>query len=139
VRVLIADDDDVFVQLLRELIDRRDEIVGVAKTGAEAIAEAERLHPDVVLMDLDMPVLEGDDATRRIVAVQPETKVVIVSGSDFEAHAGVWLSGAVAHVPKADVADHLPNVLDSLRGQTSAGTGSSASSGSTPPCPSARP
>src|SRR5437870_2998802 len=85
VRVLIADDDDAFVQLLRELIDRRDEIVGVATTGAEAIVEAERLRPDLVLMDLDMPVLEGDDATRQIVSAHPETKVVIVSGSDFEA------------------------------------------------------
>ena len=114
-RVLIADDDDAFVQLLRELIDRRDEVVGVATTGAQAIVETERLHPDLVLMDLDMPVLEGDDATRRIVATRPETKVVIVSGSDFEAHVGMWLSGAVAHVPKADVADHLPKVLDALR------------------------
>jgi len=115
-RILVADDDDSFVELLRELVGGRGKIVGVAATGAEAIAEARRLHPDVVLMDLDMPVLEGDEATRQIVAANPLTKVVMVSGADVEAHSlDVWMSGAVAHIPKPDVAESLPKVLESLR------------------------
>jgi CheY-like chemotaxis protein len=115
-RILVAEDDDSFVELLHELVGGRGEIVGVAATGAEAIAAAGRLHPDVVLMDLDMPVLEGDEATRQIVRADPHTKVVMVSGADVGAHSlDIWTSGAVAYIPKPDVAEQLPKVLELLR------------------------
>jgi len=113
-RILVADDDDGFVALLHELVRGRGKVIGVAANGVEAIDEAKRLHPDVVLMDLDMPLLGGDDATRQILVSEPLTKVVIVSG-DIEAdRMEVWSSGAVAHIPKDDIAKQLPRVLDEL-------------------------
>ncbi len=113
-RILVADDDDGFVALLHELVRGHGKVIGVAANGVEAIDAAKRLHPDVVLMDLDMPLLGGDDATRQILVSEPLTKVVIVSGDVEADRMEVWTSGAVAHIPKDDIAKQLPRVLDEL-------------------------
>jgi len=80
-RVLIADDQRVVregLALVVALLDGVD-VVGAVSDGAQAVELAERLRPDVVLMDLHMPVLDGIHATRRIRADQPETQVLILS------------------------------------------------------------
>jgi DNA-binding NarL/FixJ family response regulator len=80
-RVLIADDDDLMRAGLVELltVDPEIEIVGQAATGREAIAQARRLAPDVVLMDVRMPDLDGITATRDLIDTAPETKVLILT------------------------------------------------------------
>jgi DNA-binding NarL/FixJ family response regulator len=80
-RVLIADDDDLMRAGLAELLagDPAIEIVGQASTGREAVERARRLDPDVVLMDVRMPDLDGIEATRELTRAAPHVKVLIVT------------------------------------------------------------
>ena len=82
-RILIADDHTLFRDSLRSLLEAHDvEVVGEAENGEQAIQLAWQLKPDVVLMDLSMPVLDGMEATKRLAAELPEVKVVILTASD---------------------------------------------------------
>lgn len=80
-RVLIADDDDLMRAGLAELLagDPGIEIVGEASTGREAVERARRLAPDVVLMDVRMPDLDGIAATRELASAAPDTRVLILT------------------------------------------------------------
>lgn len=82
IRVLLVDDHAVIRQALRMLLEAQPELEVVAdvENGREAIQAVERLRPDVVLMDIVMPGLNGLDATRQIRKVSPATKVVVLSG-----------------------------------------------------------
>jgi DNA-binding NarL/FixJ family response regulator len=79
--VLIVDDDDLMRAGLIELLtaDREIEIVGQASTGREAVERARRLAPDVVLMDVRMPELDGIGATRELSRPAPAAKVLILT------------------------------------------------------------
>jgi DNA-binding NarL/FixJ family response regulator len=79
--VLIADDQALVRVGLRKILENEPEttVVGEAADGEDAVAAAGRLRPDVVLMDIRMPVLDGIEATRRIVRAQPETRVLILT------------------------------------------------------------
>ena len=81
IRVLLADDHAVVRQGLRTFLDLQDEIevVGEAGDGAEAVAAVERLEPDIVLMDLVMPEVDGIDAIRRIREQRPQTRVLALT------------------------------------------------------------
>lgn len=86
-RVLIADDHPLFRDGLRSLLEARGiEVVAEARNGQEAVEQAHRLEPDIVLMDLNMPELGGLDATRLISAEQPEVKVVVLTASEDDAN-----------------------------------------------------
>jgi DNA-binding NarL/FixJ family response regulator len=87
VRVLLVDDFQLVREGLRMALETVDgvEIVGEAGDGAQGVAEAERLRPDVVLMDVRMPELDGIEATRRIVALDgPPVRVLLLSTFDLE-------------------------------------------------------
>jgi DNA-binding NarL/FixJ family response regulator len=79
--VLIADDQALVRVGLRKILEAEPEtsVVGEAGDGEDAVAETRRLRPDLVLMDIRMPVLDGIEATRRIVAAQPGTRVLILT------------------------------------------------------------
>jgi len=79
--VLIADDQALVRVGLRKILEAEPEttVVGEAEDGEEAVAAARRLRPDVVLMDIRMPVLDGIEATRRIVRERPTTRVLILT------------------------------------------------------------
>lgn len=103
VRVLIADDHPVFRHGIAAMLELRDDMVAVgeATTGAEAVVLAEQLQPDVVLMDLQMPGLNGIEATRQIVATSPSIQVLVVTM--FEDDASVFAAmraGARGYVLK---------------------------------------
>ncbi|MGH9050644.1 MAG: response regulator [Acidimicrobiia bacterium] len=81
IRVLLADDDDLMRAGLAELLSSGPgiEIVGQAATGREAVERTRQLHPDVVLMDVRMPDLDGIEATRVLTDTQPSAKVLILT------------------------------------------------------------
>jgi DNA-binding NarL/FixJ family response regulator len=86
-RILIADDHSLFRDSLRSLLEARDyEVAGEAGDGEEAVRKCWQLKPDLVLMDLTMPTMDGMAATRQLAAELPEIKVVILTASEDEAH-----------------------------------------------------
>lgn len=113
--VLIADDERLFVDALELILaaDERIEVVGRALDGRQAIALARELDPDVVLMDLSMPGIDGFGAISAIVADNADRRVVVLSGSadpgDIEK---ARASGASGYLTKDRIADELvPGVL----------------------------
>jgi DNA-binding NarL/FixJ family response regulator len=84
-RVVIADDEPTMLSALAELLTYSGiEVVGRAANGTEAVAAAADLHPDVVLMDLRMPGIDGIEASRRINAMSPDVQVLILTAYDDE-------------------------------------------------------
>jgi two-component system response regulator DesR len=83
VRVLVVDDHALFAEALMLTlgIDDRIEVVGSASSGVEAVSLAEALRPDVVLMDVHMPSMDGIEATRRVRNVSPRSRVVMVTAA----------------------------------------------------------
>jgi DNA-binding NarL/FixJ family response regulator len=86
IRVLLADDQALVRSGFRMILDSRDdvEVVGEARDGIEAVALAAELAPDVILMDVRMPKLDGVEATRRIVASGSETRILILTTFDLD-------------------------------------------------------
>jgi DNA-binding NarL/FixJ family response regulator len=85
-RILIADDHALFRDGLRSLLGAHGhEVVGEARNGREAIALAQQIKPDLVLMDISMPELNGLEATRQMTAEVPQVKVVILTASEDDA------------------------------------------------------
>ena len=81
IRVLVADDHPVFRRGMRAILGAEPdtELVGEAIDGEEAIARALELHPDVILMDLNMPKVSGIEATRRIIEASPNTAILMLT------------------------------------------------------------
>ncbi|MEX2246866.1 MAG: response regulator transcription factor [Dehalococcoidia bacterium] len=103
VRILLVDDHEVVREGLRSLLSRREgyEIVGQAGTVADAISEAARMQPDVVVMDVRLPDGSGIEACREIREARPETKVIILTSfADDEAVFASILAGAAGYVLK---------------------------------------
>jgi two-component system, NarL family, response regulator DesR len=103
VRVLVVDDHALFAEALMLTlgIDERIRVVGAARSGREAVALAEALNPDVVLMDVHMPSMDGIKATRRVRRVSPKSRVLIVSATRSAEVAGTALAaGAERYLTK---------------------------------------
>jgi len=105
IRVLVCDDVEAFRALMRYTLqeDPAIEVVGEAADGMEAISRAAELQPDVVLLDLTMPLLDGIDAIPTVLEHAPGTRVVALSGWGAERMADAALAqGAVAYLEKGD-------------------------------------
>jgi DNA-binding NarL/FixJ family response regulator len=113
-RVLIADDHRLFAESLRVLLsqDERIEVVGIATNGDEAVELATSLLPDVVLMDLHMPVTDGLEATRRIHDAGLPTRVLVLTSLDGPtAESEAQEAGADGFLRKGQGADELREVF----------------------------
>lgn len=115
-RVLLSDDHALFRDGLASLLTAWDmEVVGQASDGLEAVAQARRLKPDLVLMDIHMPRLNGLEATRIIKAELPETTVVILTVSDNEESVFEAVkSGAQGYILKNIPGDEFARLLANL-------------------------
>ena len=114
IRVLIADDHRLFAESLAIMLEVEPsiEVVGYAAEGREAVALAAILSPDVVVMDLDMPVMDGIEATRGVTRSAPDAKVVIVTGSrDERDEVRAREAGAAAYVPKGASVEDLRDIV----------------------------
>jgi DNA-binding NarL/FixJ family response regulator len=103
IRVLVVDDHEMLAEALGLLFSRHPvfELVGCAPGAERAVEMTTEEHPDVVLLDLELPGLDGPAATRRIKGIRPSTKVVAVTSlSDPEAAAAVVAAGASGYVQK---------------------------------------
>jgi two-component system response regulator NreC len=110
IRVLIADDHGVFRQALRYMLEAQEGIIvaGEASNGREAVDLAERVRPDVILMDTVMPGLNGIEATRQIRRRLPKTRVLMLTGyMEDEQVASALKAGAHGYVIKRSEADEL--------------------------------
>jgi DNA-binding NarL/FixJ family response regulator len=121
VRVLLVDDHDLFRTGLRNLLEEQGvQIVGEAGTGADAIRYVRELAPDVVIMDLNMPGMNGVEATRQISTIAPLTRVVVLTISDQDADVmDAILAGACGYLLKD------ASIQELMRGIEAAGSGES--------------
>jgi two-component system, NarL family, response regulator LiaR len=109
-RILIADDHPTLREGLRAILDTQAdfEVVGEAADGEDAVARAEVLRPDVVLMDLEMPVLDGVEATRRIHQRLPDTPVIVLTAFDTDDRIiGAVEAGAQGYLLKGATRDEI--------------------------------
>ena len=116
-RVLIADDHELVLRGLRAVLESAGhEVCGTAKTGREAVAMARRLAPQIVVLDVSMPELNGLDAARQIKRAQPTTEILILTVHESDRMIrDVLEAGARGYLLKSDLADELAHAIEALR------------------------
>ncbi len=117
-RVLVADDHEVIRQGLRALLEEENdyEVCGEAANGWEAVEKARRLRPDVVVLDVSMPGLNGLEAARQIRGARLETEIMVLTGYDSEQLAQKLLAAGVhGYLLKSDLPSDLLAGINSLR------------------------
>jgi DNA-binding NarL/FixJ family response regulator len=110
IRVVIADDHRLFGQALEAVLtgEERFEVVGYARNGREAVDLFKELQPDVTLMDISMPVLDGVEATREIRKLKPDACILMLTGSNSETDVNrARKAGAAGYVTKDRLAGEL--------------------------------
>lgn len=120
IRVLLADDHQVMLERLRRQLGEEFEIVGTAGTGKEAVDAVSRLDPDVLVIDISMPVLNGLEAAARVRAACCRTKIVFLTiHKDRDFVDAAFAAGASGYVTKDRVSIDLePAIREALLGNT---------------------
>ena len=118
-RVLIADDHSVVAEGLRSLLEKRYDVIGIVRDGRELLVKAPELKPDVIVLDIGMPLLNGLDAAERLKLRLPEAKLVFLTMNDDPNLAAAALNlGAVGYVLKhAAASELLKAVSEVLQGR----------------------
>jgi two-component system nitrate/nitrite response regulator NarL len=120
VRILLVDDYEPWRQQVRSMLETRPEwqVIGEALDGLEAVQKAEELNPDLILLDISLPALDGIEAASRISHVVPGSKILFVStNTDADVVRVALSNGALGYVLKADAgSDLLPAIKAALQG-----------------------
>jgi DNA-binding NarL/FixJ family response regulator len=119
IRVMLADDHQAILQRVCGLLGDEFEIVGTANNGRDAVVGALRLNPDVLIIDISMPILNGLQAVLQLRTAKQQTKVVFLTIHKAQDFVNAALSaGASGYVTKADVAtDLVPAIHEALAGR----------------------
>jgi len=118
IRILVVDDHAVLRDGIRALLGLHDdiEVVGEASEGKEAVGKAQELMPDVVIMDIAMPGMDGLEATRRIKKKHPKMKVLVLSQHDNKEYIlSVIKAGASGYVPKRALGSELVSAIRAVQ------------------------
>jgi CheY-like chemotaxis protein len=113
-RVLVAEDDEDFLAALESVLeaDGRFTVAGRARDGSQALELAATLELDAIVMDIEMPKIDGVEATRQLAEHQPEVPIIAISGTDYEERVlEIRQAGAVDYVRKARVDEELADAL----------------------------
>jgi DNA-binding NarL/FixJ family response regulator len=114
IRVLIVEDQAIFATALKLWLDTRGgiEVVGIAFDGPEAVDMALLNHADVVLMDVGLPTVDGIETTRRLLAIKPDTRVIVLTGqSEADGKDAALEAGAVEFLTKGAVHEHVRDAV----------------------------
>lgn len=118
-RVLLADDHTLVLEGFRRIVEQRCEVVGTVEDGRALLEAAARLCPDLILLDISMPLLNGIDAARQVKKLLPEVKLIFVTMHADPAYVSeAFKAGASAYLLKRSAARELDQAIDSvLKGQ----------------------
>ena len=117
-RVLIVEDQEAFRRFIRSTLERRTElqIVGEASDGLEAVQKAEELCPDLILLDLGLPTLNGLEAARRIRKISPQSKILFISQESSVDVVQAALAVGKGYVVKSDAGSELLPAVNAVLG-----------------------
>jgi DNA-binding NarL/FixJ family response regulator len=116
-RLLLADDHEIVRKNLREIIELKTDcvIVGEAKDGLQAVRLAKEFEPDIAVVDISMPELDGLDAARQIRKESPQTKILILTMHDAAPIvAAIQQTGVHGYLLKSEASKNLPLAINSL-------------------------
>jgi DNA-binding NarL/FixJ family response regulator len=117
VRVLVVDDFELFRQFVVSTLRERPElqIIGEASDGLEAVHKAEELQPDVIVLDIGLPALNGIEAAKRIHSVVPDAKILFLTqNNDADVVRAALSNGARGYVLKLDANKHLLHAVEAV-------------------------
>jgi DNA-binding NarL/FixJ family response regulator len=117
VRILVVDDSEPFRHCIRSTLEGREDlrIVGVSSDGLEAVQKSEELQPDLILLDIGLPSLNGIEAAKRICKLAPKSKIIFLSlESSKDVVRGALSSGANGYIAKSDAASDLLVAVDAV-------------------------
>ncbi|MDR4472457.1 MAG: response regulator transcription factor [Nitrospira sp.] len=118
-RVLLADDHTLVLEGFRRIVEQRCEVVGAVEDGRALLEAAVRLRPDLILLDISMPLLNGVDAGRQLKKLLPEAKLIFVTMHADPAYVSeAFKAGASAYLLKRSAARELDQAIEAvLKGQ----------------------
>ena len=117
IRIIVIEDYEPFRQLICSILEERTEfqVIGQASDGLEAVQKAEELQPDLILLDIGLPKLNGIAAARQIRKVVPKSKIVFLSQeSDMEIVKAAFSAGANGYVVKSDTGEEMFEALNAV-------------------------
>lgn len=117
--MLLAEDHEAILVQVRTVLDEEFDIVGTANNGRDALGEVRRLDPDVLVLDISMPIVNGLQTARELKSAQSRTKVIFLTvHEDPDFVAAAFSAGASAYVVKSDVTtDLVPAIRNALEGR----------------------
>ena len=111
-RILLADDHLLVLEGFRRILERQHELVGTVEDGRALLEAAKELQPDIVILDVSMPLLNGIDAAAQLKKICPRTKIIIVTmHADTEYVQSAFEAGATAYVLKRSAVDELEQAI----------------------------
>ena len=120
IRVLLADDHEAMLEQVRSILSKDFDVVGAVGNGRDALTEVERLDPDVLVIDISMPVLNGLQTTAQLMSKKCRTRIVFLTVHDDQDYvAAAVAAGASSYVTKSHVTTELvPAIREAINGRT---------------------